>query len=226
MPPEQKRVLWVLVGAFGILASVYTWGLGYDAFSRFRIGIDTTLPTEQAPTPTLPPPLPSDPSRGASPLDATVTITTFASYDCPSCRSNELILNRALTNTSAKVRLIWKDLPDASERPESMIAVLASRCAADQGLYWPMHDALLTLPSLDMDSISAAARAAHINKQPFDTCLVGNKHLPEVQQELETAKQHNIVTTPTTFVGNNVFTGPLNERDLTLAFLRASLLKK
>ncbi len=226
MPPEQKRILWVLVGAFGILASVYLWGLGYDYVSRFRIGIDTTLPTESSPDPTLPPPLPGDPSRGASPLDATVTITTFASYDCPICRMNETILNRALASTSAKVRLVWKDLPNVSEHPESMLAALAARCATDQGLYWPMHDALLALPSLTLDGISTAARTARLNKQLFDACLISNKHLPAIQQELEVAKRHSIKTTPTTFVGNDVFEGALSERALTLAFVRASLLKK
>lgn len=76
--------------------------------------------------------------------DAPVTIVEFGDFECPYCRSAAPIL-RALVDTSdGAVRLVFRHFPLFEVHPHALTSALAAEAAAAGGLFWEMHDLLLT----------------------------------------------------------------------------------
>ncbi len=71
---------------------------------------------------------------------------------------------------------------------------MAAYCAADQGKFWEMRDALYSAQQ-DEESgtflpprLEALARGLSLDVQGFNSCLLNNQHLADVQQDLTDAK--------------------------------------
>jgi protein-disulfide isomerase len=81
--------------------------------------------------------------------DAPLTIVEFTDYECQFCRQFESTtfaeLRKKYVDTG-KVRFVIRDFPLISIHRSAMQAAEASRCAGDQGKFWPMHDALFSGP--------------------------------------------------------------------------------
>src|SRR3989454_936984 len=96
----------------------------------------------------------SDPlaARSKGRPGAPVTVYEMSDFQCPYCRSFALttlpILERAYVQTG-KVRLVYINLPLPYLHANALAAALVATCAARQGKFWPMHDALFGLPQQD-----------------------------------------------------------------------------
>src|SRR2546425_455688 len=89
----------------------------------------------------------SDPlaARSKGRPDAPVTVYEMSDFQCPYCRTFALttlpILEREYVQTG-KVRLVYINLPLPYLHANAFAAALVATCAARQGKFWPMHDAL------------------------------------------------------------------------------------
>src|SRR2546425_944497 len=89
----------------------------------------------------------SDPlaARSKGRPGAPVTVYEMSDFQCPYCRSFALttlpILEREYVQTG-KVRLVYINLPLPYLHANALAAALVATCAARQGKFWPMHDAL------------------------------------------------------------------------------------
>ena len=101
------------------------------------------LPEEaEPPMEPLPSSLPSGTVRGSP--DAPITIVEFSDFQCHFCQEFATTTLRKLESTyiqTGKVRLLHRHYPESGE--ESMLAALASECAAEQGKFWPYYDRLM-----------------------------------------------------------------------------------
>jgi len=77
------------------------------------------------------------------PEDAPVVLTEWADFECPYCVRSQATIHKIL-ETRSDVRVVFKHLP-LSFHKAAMPAALAAEAAAEQGLFWPMHDALFAL---------------------------------------------------------------------------------
>lgn len=84
--------------------------------------------------------------RAMGNLDAPVTMTVFSDYLCPYCTmfSKETLpkIVKEYVDTGL-LRIEWVDA--AFQGDASIMAAVASHAAAEQGLYWEYHDALVDL---------------------------------------------------------------------------------
>ena len=138
--------------------------------------------------------------------DAPVTIVEFADYQCPYCRvfqdSTFIELRKKFIDTG-KVRFVIEDLP-LNGHPDAMIAAEATRCAADQGSFWPMHDSLYRNPSkLSREDLIRQADALKLDKEQFRSCLEDQKHRAEIQNEIRLATSLNVEGTPSFLIGKS-----------------------
>lgn len=98
---------------------------------------------------------PGYPSSG--PSDADVSLLVFSDYNCPVCRATEPALDAAV-KADGRVRVIYRDWPIFG--PASIRAARVALAAQYQGIYRPVHDALMRAPSLDEAELRSAVAHA------------------------------------------------------------------
>jgi protein-disulfide isomerase len=77
-------------------------------------------------------------------INAPLTIIEFSDFQCPYCQRHNAetqpVLDEKYVDTG-KVLWVYKHFP-LSIHPQAPAAAIAAECAADQGKFWEMHDAL------------------------------------------------------------------------------------
>jgi len=77
------------------------------------------------------------------PTDADVTLIVFSDYQCGPCRRSHPAMMRAV-DKDKRVRVVTRELPIFG--PRSIAAARVALAAGEQGLYGPVHDALMREP--------------------------------------------------------------------------------
>ena len=146
------------------------------------------------------------PSRG--PADAAVTIVEFTDYHCPFCRRVQPTLEQVLARYPTQVRLVFKDLPLDSLHPQARQAAEASRCAGDQGKFWPFHDKLFErAPDASPATLAAIATEVGLDVAAFDRCVASGTHREAVQRDVTEAMGLGASGTPAFFVNGRFLSG-------------------
>jgi predicted DsbA family dithiol-disulfide isomerase len=73
--------------------------------------------------------------------DAAATLTVYGDYQCPSCKAEEQILERAWPNISSKVQLVFRQYPLSNHR-HAFLAARYAEAAARQDKFWELHEVL------------------------------------------------------------------------------------
>ncbi len=149
--------------------------------------------------------------------DAPLTMVEFTDYQCPYCRAFQAETFAQLKKNyidTGKLRFIVRDLPlefHASARPASE----AAHCAAEQGKFWEMHDALLTGKSPLADGgIDARARAVGLDLDRLHACMSAGRYAGAIAHNKMTADGIGIHGTPAFVIGrasHGVLEGALAE---------------
>lgn len=142
---------------------------------------------------------------------ARVTLTEFSDYQCPYCRDfweqteGQIVATYVATG---KVRFTsrsagnWVSGNIGGGGVESQNSALAAYCAADQGKYWEMYDALFTnvlgeeAGSFTARRLQAIAGNIGLDMQAFNACYSSNKYMDQVNQDFADAKAAGITGTP------------------------------
>jgi protein-disulfide isomerase len=149
--------------------------------------------------------------------DAPLTMVEFTDYQCPYCRGFQATtfveLKKHYIDTG-KLRFIVRDLPlefHASARPASE----AAHCAAEQGKFWEMHDALLTgKDPLADGGIDRRATAVGLDLARLHACMAAARYESVIAHNKATADSIGIHGTPAFVIGratHGVLEGALAE---------------
>jgi len=159
------------------------------------------------------------PAAGAATPD--VTVVVFTDYQCPVCKTTDPALTRLLA-VDPNVRVVWKDWPIRG--PMSDLAARTAMAAHRQGLYAPVHDALmaargqLTPARIEDIAVQAGADRAQLTADLRD-------HAREIDAQLSGHKLQafslGLQGTPTYLVGPYLIQGGLDDRALSGAVARA-----
>src|SRR2546426_5238069 len=158
---------------------------------------------------------PAPRSRGRP--DAPVTVYEMSDFQCPYCRSFALttlpILEREYVQTG-KVRLVYINLPLPYLHANAFAAALVATCAARQGKFWPMHDALFQhqeawaalkdpVPYL----LALADSAAGLNRARLARCATEPAVAAEVRSDAARAAASGATSTPTFYIEGGLLEG-------------------
>lgn len=201
MDKEHRFLLICLLGLFSIIVLLMGWSFIYDAKTKFLSGTETSILTEEVSGPRLPPLRPTDPVAGSNDPQA-VTITIFSDFNCAYCRLSEGEMIRAITELKRPVRVVWKDLPLSSTSREAMLNALAGRCAHAQNRFWDLHDAALTLKTVNEQTLKDKANSLGFDMTAFTACVDQGIYINDIQKDVTLAREHLITSAPTFFVGN------------------------
>lgn len=146
---------------------------------------------------------------------APVVVREFADYQCPACARFSEASQRLIKEyvKAGKVRFVYFELP-LRQHQNAMPAALASRCAADQSAYWPMHDKLYSAQSQWSDAdnpvatFTGYATELGLEERRFRSCMTTELHKEAVEQSRQVAMQLRVTSTPTVLVDNIRLTRP------------------
>ena len=220
MQTDRRLILIGLVAAFAAVAGVLIWNLVYTGTQEFPAGTRPAIPTAKTDKPMLAPLVNTEESRGSLDKNA-VTVVEYADFSSRASRVAELAVRQALSESTRPFRLIWRDLPRLDAGIQAVTSAMAGRCASEQGKFWPMHDALLQAPVLDIVSIEILAQQLDLNPDQFKTCLTHGKYLTTVEDGAANAEKNHITVNPTFFIGKTVLSGTVTAAELESAIRRA-----
>jgi protein-disulfide isomerase len=154
--------------------------------------------------------------RSIGPENAKVTIIEYADFNCPTCKTWQLrgIKEQILADYAGDVRFVWRDFPIITA--ESARAAEAGWCANDQGEFWKYHDLLYFMsPLLNDQELKEFAAQASLDMQQFNACLDSGQHRADVQKELQDARDHGFIGTPSFLINGKPLIGPPTVQQLS-----------
>ncbi len=150
------------------------------------------------------------PAKG--PEDASVVIVEFSNFGCPYCARLASELREVMRTHGDKVRVLFRHYPLREE--QAALAYLAV-CAAEQGRFWPMHDALFArMPVTDPTQIKPIAEEAGIDLGELIACAQSSETARIVAEDYERGQALGIEGTPTFFINGRKLVGAMPADDL------------
>jgi protein-disulfide isomerase len=161
--------------------------------------------------------------RALGQANAPVTFQIWSDFQCPACRSLAVSVAPGIIQqfvVPGTVRMVYSDAafqgqhgPDPNW-DESVEAAAAARCAADQNLFWPMHDWLYAnwqgenVGSFRQDRLRAIAQAAGLDMTSYDTCMAAGDKQAAVRSETNQAIAQGVQYTPTLYINGTELNPP------------------
>jgi protein-disulfide isomerase len=154
--------------------------------------------------------------------NAPIQIVEFGDFQCPYCKQfheqTEPLLISNYVDTG-KVYFTYRSAGNwiskhISENTESQDAAAAAYCAADQGRFWQMHDALFAnnrdaenQGSFSKERLTSIAQGVGLDINVYQDCFESGKYADRVQKDYQDAVAAGVQGTPSfvvTYQVNNV----------------------
>jgi protein-disulfide isomerase len=131
--------------------------------------------------------------------DAPILLVEYSDYTCGFClkfhRETWPRLQAKYVDTG-KVRFQYRDYPRAASGP-GVAAALASRCAEEQGRFWPMHNRLFASGGrLGASDLQRYAEEVALDLARFSRCMEESRHVDAIFSEREEGRQFGFRGTP------------------------------
>jgi len=151
--------------------------------------------------------------RGSS--AAKVWMIIASDFQCPYCKmwhdSADMAIRREYVD-NGKVRLAFVNFPISSHQ-NALPAAEYAMCAAAQGKFWEMHDAIFEsqqrwTPLADATPIfDELASRVGLDAKSLRACVTSDKMVPLIHADHEKATRSGVRATPSFFIGNQVLEG-------------------
>ena len=152
--------------------------------------------------------------------NAPVQIMEFADFECPACGNFSVItepdVRARIVNTGlASYRFFDFPLP---MHKNTIAASNAAACAADQGKFWEMHDALFrNQPEWNGEATDnpkkiflGYVKTLGINSDSWEKCFDAQTHQPRILANQAEGVRRNVQSTPTFVIGTRMIPGDMS----------------
>ena len=158
-------------------------------------------------------------SPSSGPADARIVLHVFTDYQCGPCRAGHPAMVAAVQE-AGDVRIVYRDLPRLG--PLSQRAARVALAAREQGLYQPVHDALMR----ERRQLSEPVLREIVERAGGDWAQAkADLTDPAIDRQLTAntadALRLGVAGTPTYLIGSYRVTGVLSEREFAKAFKQA-----
>jgi protein-disulfide isomerase len=143
-----------------------------------------------------------DPDRDhiRGPREAAVTVVEYGDFECPYCGMAEPVV-RELLQDFGDVRYVWRHLPLTDVHQHAQMAAEAAEIAADNGVFWEMHDLLLRhQEALELEDLIGYAEQLGLDGDSFADALHEHAAAARVAEDVDSADLSGVSGTPTFFV--------------------------
>jgi protein-disulfide isomerase len=152
--------------------------------------------------------------------NAPVQIMEFADFECPACGNFAVITepdvrNRIVNAGLASYRFFDFPLP---MHKNTMPASNAAACAADQGKFWEMHDALFrNQPEWNGEATDnpkkvflGYVKSMGMDTGKWETCFDSQAHQSRILANQAEGNRRRVQSTPTFIIGTRVIPGAMS----------------
>lgn len=208
-----------LVFALAALAACDSAAASPDSAPALNAGVSATAPAETNSTPedTAAAALltRADLGRIDGPESAGVWLVVISDFQCPFCkRWHEQTGTRLHTEyvRTGKIRVAYLNLPISTHR-NAQPAHEASMCAAEQGAFWPVADALFATQDrwksrLTVEPFFDSLAVQHVDDRArYRACIRSGASRPLIDADVSRVQRLGIGSTPTFIIGQQVIVG-------------------
>ena len=143
------------------------------------------------------------------PENAPVTLVEFSDFQCPYCVIVSPTLKKLKVKYGDKLRIVYRQFP-LDIHPWAPKAAEASLCAADQGQFWPLHDAMFTnQKALGVADLKKLAATLELDVEKFNACLDSGKNAGQVENDRLDGVAAGVEGTPGVFINGRFLDGAL-----------------
>lgn len=155
--------------------------------------------------------------------DAVLDVVEYSDYQCPHCRRAHKNMRATIAKFADTVRLVHRHMPvDHHCNPEvkkpfherACELAAAVECAADQGAFWKMNDAVFSIQdqvrAADID-LEQLAEQIGLDGDAFAECMKAGKVTSRIRKDLAAARKLPIPGTPTYFIYAQPYPGGIAE---------------
>jgi protein-disulfide isomerase len=145
-------------------------------------------------------PVDAERDRVRGPEDAPVTLVEYGDFECPFCGQAEPVIRELLADFG-DLRYVWRHLPLNDVHPRAQVAAEAVEAAAEQGVFWEMHDLLFDhQDALRPDDLVGYAAQLGLDIERFADDLRKHAGAARVAEDVDGADLSTVSGTPTFFV--------------------------
>jgi protein-disulfide isomerase len=166
-------------------------------------------------------------TRGAD--NGNVTLVEFGDFQCPSCKTIDLVLKQLIKEFPDNLTLVWRNFPLTGHK-NARAAASAAEAAGKQGKYWEMHDKLFETQTGWSGADNAGelfagyAQSLELDKQKFldDTNSADITEI--IRRDMQMGYDLGITGTPTFFINGEEMAIPGSLDDFR-AIIKAAVAK-
>jgi protein-disulfide isomerase len=140
------------------------------------------------------------------------TLVVFSDYQCPACKSFNRTIDSLIVALSSGINIIHRHFPLEQIHPLARDASRAVICAARQGRFRELHDAIFaTQDSLAKADFAALGDLAKVpDRTTFERCL--GDSLPDtlIDRDVMIGEEIGLRATPTVIYNGRMFTGAIS----------------
>jgi len=159
------------------------------------------------------------PLKALGPANASVKLTEYSDFQCPSCRGAQIELHKILAQHPGKVQLVFKHFPLSSHQ-WSIYAHQAAECMNRQGKFWPYQDKLYekqgdwsVSKEPPVGFFMQYAKELGANTDQLMACMADVTVTRSIYEEKEEGNQRQVNATPTLFFGEARYVGPMEMKE-------------
>jgi protein-disulfide isomerase len=139
--------------------------------------------------------------------NAPITVVEFSDFQCPFCARSRPTVARVRETYGDQVRWAFRHFP-LDFHSQARKAGEAGACAAEQGRFWQMHDAMFANPAkLQVPDLKATAKSLGLDSEAFDRCLDSGKYADRVERDVEAGARSGVSGTPAFFINGRPLVG-------------------
>jgi Na+/H+ antiporter NhaA len=156
------------------------------------------------------------------PREADVTLLEYGDYECPYCGQAEAVIRELLVEFGDELRYVWRHLPLNDVHPSAQMAAEAAEAAGARGVFWEMHDSLLShQDALLPADLQRYAAELGLDVESFWEEVRHRDHAARVSEDVSSADASGVSGTPTFFINGRRHQGAYDLETLSAAVRRA-----
>ena len=152
------------------------------------------------------------------PVDASITLVEYGSYDCPHCRAANERITEVRGRFGERLRYVFRHRPVTGSERARRAAELVE-CAANAEQFWDAHVALMTRSAALSDEDLEAVAADLLSVEEPEQAAVVAQAKERVDEDVASARASGVRFTPTFFINGRRYDGPWDESSFTDAML-------
>jgi protein-disulfide isomerase len=149
---------------------------------------------------------------------APVSIVVFIDYESAACADANTLLQEILQAYEERVKINFRHFPLANKHQKAMKAAEAAVAAAQENLFWPMHNILFeNRKKLGTISLKAYAKEVGSTNKRFLDQLVNGVYAWQVREDLLEGLAKGVRDVPAIFISGQLYEGPVTFSGITQA---------